>query len=64
MSEKTKADALAAVWLPLGLVLGVGFGLALDNLVAGIAIGLAFGAALSIGFYADGRRKRSRNPGR
>jgi len=33
-------------WLGIGLVLGIAFGAALDNIGLGIALGLVFGAAL------------------
>jgi hypothetical protein len=49
MSDEKKTNALAAVWIPLGLVL--------DNLAVGIAVGLVFGAALAVGFWAHARRR-------
>jgi hypothetical protein len=57
MSDEKKTNALAAVWIPLGLVFGTGFGLVLDNLAVGIAVGLVFGAALAVGFWAHARRR-------
>jgi hypothetical protein len=44
-SGKPKTEP-GGYWLPLGLALGAGFGLVLDNLAVGVAIGLAVGLAI------------------
>ena len=35
-------------WIAIGIALGVGFGVAVDNLSSGIAVGLTFGIALDL----------------
>ncbi|MFT4260846.1 MAG: hypothetical protein ACMXX9_00245 [Candidatus Woesearchaeota archaeon] len=43
---KKKRDDSAALFIPAGVLLGMGFGFLFDNLVAGLFIGLG------IGFFA------------
>jgi hypothetical protein len=44
-SDKPQTQHVA-YWISIGLALGAGIGLALDNLAIGVGIGLAIGAAI------------------
>lgn len=55
MEEKTESESKSncfsctnTPWLGFGVAIGVGIGVALDNVGLGIAIGLSIGAAMTV----------------
>lgn len=46
MKKNKKKEEVGALFIPAGVITGMGFGFLYDNLVAGLFIGLGFGFTL------------------
>jgi threonine/homoserine efflux transporter RhtA len=50
-------STLSPLGIAIGLCMGVGYGIALDNLAMGVGVGLCFGASLGLALGSARRKK-------